>query len=67
MNCNTQIITAVSPAFLELKVFGFQPPSANYYSRLAAKAERQNDRIGQLIRMKAIITLIDVLEICEAA
>ena len=49
--------------FLNFLIFGVTPPAPNYFSGLAAQPN--SERLGQLIRMKAIVTLIDVLENLE--
>lgn len=53
-----------SPAFLDLMLYGVQPPSPGYFSRLVHR-HIEEDRIELLIRMKAVLTLCDVMDALE--
>lgn len=64
-------LPCIPSPFLELRVFGIQPPTPHYYTRLIER-QREMDRdserrIKLLVRMKAIITLADVIDALEAA
>lgn len=59
-------IPAPGPAFMEMKLYGVQPPSPGYFTRLTQR-HIEEDRIELLIRMKAILTLADVMDVLEAA
>lgn len=53
-------------AFTEFTVIGVQPPSPGYFSRVAER-HIEEDRIALLMRMKAVLTLCDVMDALEAA
>lgn len=53
--------------FLNLMIFGVQPPVPGYFSRIAEEMAQEDLVIGKLRRMKAMIFLIETLETCEAA
>lgn len=63
MTTNATII-APGTHFMEMKLYGVQPPSPNYFSRLADR-NIEEKRIELLIRMKAVLTLADVMDALE--
>lgn len=49
----------------ELMIFGPTPPWPGYFRQAAERAIAEERRWNQLLRIKAMITLADVLEVCE--
>jgi len=45
-------------------LFGIAPVQTNYFSHLVTRMS-QEARIEKLLRIKAMITMADVLEVCE--
>lgn len=51
-----------STSFLEYMTIGFQAPSPRYYENVFKRQQENEKKLLRMIRMKAIVTLHDVLE-----
>jgi hypothetical protein len=56
----------MTTAFFDFLIFGVQPPRPGYFSSLVAEAQNE-DRFTKLLRIKAMLTLVDTMEYLEAA